>query len=158
MVFQRVPQMEPRVESVMILAPHALPLEVAPPFEIDHYPLYGPFCNQHHHRNVSNADVGPEKDAMEDMGMVAQKRPVRVLKLIRHVGHFSGSPRSPVRWPCPQLVLSGIRLHENRFTILYCVMPGIKQRWEPGRLQHRLPDRAADEINCTSFVLCVCRH
>ena len=89
MVFQRVSQVEPRFEPVMILAPHALPFEVAPPFEIDHDPLYGPFCNQHLHRNVSNADVGPEKDAMEDMGMVAQKRPVRVLKLSRHVGHFS---------------------------------------------------------------------
>ena len=79
MVFQRVSQMEPRVEPVMILAPDALSFEVAPPFEIDHDPLYGPFRNQHLHRNVSNADVGPEKDAMEDMSMVAQKRPVRVL-------------------------------------------------------------------------------
>jgi hypothetical protein len=68
--------MAPRFEPVMILAPHALPFEVAPPFEIDHYPLYGPFCNPHLHRNVSNADVGPERDAIEDMGMVAQKRPV----------------------------------------------------------------------------------
>ncbi len=79
MVLQRVSQMEPPVEPVMILAPHALAFEVAPPFEIDHDTLYGPFCNQHLDRDVSNADVGPKKDAMEDVGMVAQKRPVRVL-------------------------------------------------------------------------------
>ena len=88
--------MELRGETVMILAPHALPFEVASPFEIDHYPLYGPFCNQHPHRNVSNADVGPEKDAVEDMSMVAQKRPVRVLWLIRRVGHSPAPPKPMV--------------------------------------------------------------
>ena len=76
MVFQRVSQMAPRFEPVMILASHALAYEVAAPFEIDHDPLYGSFCNLHLHSNVSNADVGPERDAMEDMGMVTQKRPV----------------------------------------------------------------------------------
>ena len=70
--------MESRFKPVMILAAHALPSEVAPPFEIDHDPLNGPFRNQYLHRNVSNANVGPEKDAMEDVGMVAQKRPIRV--------------------------------------------------------------------------------
>ena len=68
--------MEPRFEPVMILAPHALPFKVAPAFEIDHDPLYGPFCNLHLYRNIPDADVGPARDAIEDMGMVAQKRPV----------------------------------------------------------------------------------
>jgi hypothetical protein len=79
MVFQGVSQLQPRVEPVMILAPYALPSEVASPFQIDHDPLHGPLCNQHLHRNVPNADVRPEKDAMEDVSMVAQKRPVGVL-------------------------------------------------------------------------------
>ena len=75
MVFQRVSQMEPRFEPVAILAPDTFPFEVAPPFQIDHDPLYGPFGNPHLYRNVSNANVGRERDAIEDMGMVAQKCP-----------------------------------------------------------------------------------
>ena len=45
MVFQRVSQIESRLDPVMILSPHALPIEVAPLFEIDHDPLDGSFCN-----------------------------------------------------------------------------------------------------------------
>ncbi len=71
MVFQRVSQMAPPFEPVMILAPHALPFEVTSTFEIDHDPLHGPFCNLHLHRNVSNADTGRERNAIEDVGMVA---------------------------------------------------------------------------------------
>ena len=67
--------MEPRFEPVTILAPYAFTFEVAPLFEIDHDPPDGPFCNPHLHRNVSNADVGLERDAVEDVRMVAQKRP-----------------------------------------------------------------------------------
>ena len=79
MVFQRVSQMQSWFEPVMILAPHTLPFEVAPPFKIDHDPLHGPFGNQYLHRDVSNADVGRDIDAMEDMRMIAQERPVRML-------------------------------------------------------------------------------
>jgi hypothetical protein len=74
-MFQRMPEMEPWFEPVMILAPHALPFEIATPFEIDHDPLYSPFRDLHLHRDVSNADVWQERDAIQDMGMVAQKRP-----------------------------------------------------------------------------------
>lgn len=94
MVFQGVSQMEPRFQPVTILAPHALPFEVAPPFKIDHDPLYGPFCDLYHHRNVSNADIGPERDAIEDVRMVAEKRPVMGLYLVRHVAHFSCFPKA----------------------------------------------------------------
>ena len=76
MTFQRVPQIESWFEPVMILAPHALPFEVAPSFEIDHDPLNGPFRNLHLDRNVSNADGGRERDAIQDMRMVTQERPV----------------------------------------------------------------------------------
>ena len=79
MAFQRVPEMEPRFEPVVILPPHALPFKIAPPFEVDHDPLYCSFGNQHFRRDISNADTRPEKDAMEHMGMIAQERPVRVL-------------------------------------------------------------------------------
>ena len=68
--------MKSRLEPVLVLAPDALPFEVAPAFEIDHDPLHGSFCNSHLERNVSNADVGPVRDAMEDVRMVAQKRPI----------------------------------------------------------------------------------
>jgi hypothetical protein len=81
--------MEPRFEPVAVLAPNTLSLEIAPPLQIDDDPQYGPFCNQHLGRNVSNADVGPKKNAMEHMGMVAHKRPIRMRQLIRHVGHLS---------------------------------------------------------------------
>jgi len=73
----------------VILAPHALTFEVAATFEIDNDPLHGPFCNQHLRRDVSNADVGRDTDAMEDVRMVAQERPVRMLKLIRQFSDFS---------------------------------------------------------------------
>lgn len=59
----------------MILAPHAISFEVACPFEIEHDPLYGPFGNADLHRDVSDAEVGPVSDAIEDVRMVAQKRP-----------------------------------------------------------------------------------
>ena len=78
MVFQRVSQIEPRLEPVMILAAYALPFEIARLFEIDHDPLHGPFCDQNFHRNVSNADPGPEKNAMQNVSVIAQKRPIRV--------------------------------------------------------------------------------
>lgn len=81
--------MEPRFEPVMILPPHALAFEVAPLFEIDHDPLYGPFCNLHLQGNITNADVGPGGDAIQDMRMVAQKRPGMELRLVGHVDHFS---------------------------------------------------------------------
>jgi hypothetical protein len=79
MVFHWMSQTEPWFDPVMILAPYTLPFEVAPMFEIDQDSLHGPFCNQHLHCNVSNADVRRGTDAMEDMRMVAQKRPIRML-------------------------------------------------------------------------------
>ena len=88
MAFQGVSQMQPRFEPVAVLAPNTLSLEIAPPLEIDDDPLYGPFCNQHLDRNISNADVGPKENAIKHMGMVAQKRPCRMWQLIRHVVHF----------------------------------------------------------------------
>lgn len=78
--------MQPWCKPVMILASHALPREIARSFEIDHDPLDGPFCNSHHHRNVSNADFGPQRDAREDMGVIAQEFPVE--------SHF----RKPFLW------------------------------------------------------------
>ena len=80
--------MESRFEPVMILSPHAIPFQVAPSFEIDHDPLHGSIGDQHLRRNVANADPGPEKDAVEDVSVIAQKRPVRVLQLPCQVGHF----------------------------------------------------------------------
>ena len=88
MAFQRVPQMEPTVEPIMILATHALTFEVTAPFEFDHDTLYSSLCNQHLHRNVANAYVGRCIDAMEDVSMVAQKCPDRMRNLLRHVGRF----------------------------------------------------------------------
>jgi len=88
-MFQRMSQTRTWFDPVVILAPHALTFEVAATFEIDNDPLHGPFCNQHLRRDVSNADVGRDTDAMEDVRMVAQERPVRMLKLIRQFSDFS---------------------------------------------------------------------
>lgn len=71
MVFQRVSQTEPLTDPVMILSPDAISFEVAPLFEIDHDPLDGAFSDQHLGRDVTNADAGRTKDAMQDVRVIA---------------------------------------------------------------------------------------
>ena len=46
-MFQRMSQMKSPLKSVMILASHALPLQVAAPFKLDHDSLNGAFGNLH---------------------------------------------------------------------------------------------------------------
>jgi hypothetical protein len=92
MALQRVSQVQPPFEPVVVLAPHALALDVAPSFQIDHDPLDGPFGNSHHGRNVSNADFGPDRDAIEHVRMVAQERPYRIVLLL---GHFPDPQARP---------------------------------------------------------------
>jgi hypothetical protein len=88
-VFQRMPQVESGREPVMILAAHAFAFEVTAPFQVDHDPLHGPFGDQYFIRDVSNADIRPEKDAMQDVRVIAEKRPARVLELVCHFDHIS---------------------------------------------------------------------
>jgi hypothetical protein len=76
MLFQRVSQVQPSLEPVMILAADALMFEVASLFEIDHDPLHRPFGNLHLGGNVSQANVGHDRNAVKDVGVIAQERPV----------------------------------------------------------------------------------
>lgn len=93
MLLQRVPQVTPRFQPVQILTTHSLAFEITGPLEINHDPLHGPLRDLHLRRDISNADTGPEKDAMQDVGVVAQKRPVGGLRLGHHVGHVPDRER-----------------------------------------------------------------
>ena len=71
MVFQRVSQIEPWLEPVMILTADARPFEIAPLFEIDHDPLHSSLGDLDFRRNVSNTDLRPEKYAMQNVRVIA---------------------------------------------------------------------------------------
>lgn len=81
-LLQRVSQMPTWLEPVMILPADAIAFEIAAVFEINNDPLHGTFGDQHLLGDVSNANGRPEKDAMQDVCVIAQERPFWVLQLL----------------------------------------------------------------------------
>ncbi len=123
MAFQRVSQMQPGFYPVMVMTSHTLPIEVSPPFEIHDDSLHSPLGNAHFRRNVSNSDVGPDRDAEKDMGMVAQKGPNRRLNWIHHVitPFVSRGGRIPfVRTLTPLVVNNNLRKAFRQYILRNC--------------------------------------
>ncbi len=88
-VFERVPQMEARLEPVVVLPPDALSFEVASHFEVDDDSLHSSFGDLHSRRDVANAGVGAKRDAVEDVRVIAQERPGGRLQTTGHGDRFS---------------------------------------------------------------------
>ena len=88
--------MTSRFEPVLILATDPLAIEIPAPFEINDDSLDGPIGNSHLICDVSNADVGPQRAAIEDVRMVAQKRPILGLQFFDHVVASHESSARPV--------------------------------------------------------------
>jgi len=74
-VLQGMPQMEFRLEPILVLSSHAFSFEIPSALKVHHDALHGPLRDSHFERDVSNADIGPEGDAIEDVRVIAQERP-----------------------------------------------------------------------------------
>ena len=144
MLLQRVPQVTPRFKPVQILTAHALALKETAPFQVNYDPLDSPLRDLHLRRDISNADAGPEKDAMQDMGVIAQKRPVGGLQLGHHVGHVPdrARPRALCRFARRSATNATSRNPCHDFILRFTLGQSTRRTHARNKnLQHRPPAR-----------------
>ncbi len=71
MFLQRMTQRHGRLQAVLVLAAHAFAAKITGGLQIGHNPLHRSFGNTDFRRDVSQSDVLPDRQAEEDVGVVA---------------------------------------------------------------------------------------